>query len=274
MKDLINIKNYQYREYAPSPALHEYVKCYWTFQGPPVSSEFHQRIMPNGSCELTVHFGDLYKNLSKQKAFIEPRIALFGPSLSASSIQCLGKSQLASIRFTPNGFFRLFDIPVKHFTDSFLDTDCFKEVFKHVSPDQLLDSSFKNIANAFEKFLMAQLKRVKRVPFRIELAVQHIQQVGGVIEINKLPDMLNLSKRNFELQFLQQVGFSAKRYAEIVRFNQILGSLYAGKNSSLTELALKHHYYDQSHFIHSFRKITGLTPGEFLTRHKGGFFFK
>lgn len=36
------------------------------------------------------------------------------------------------------------------------------------------------------------------------------------------------------------------------------------ENISLTELAYESAYYDQSHFISDFRKMTGLTPNNFL----------
>lgn len=36
------------------------------------------------------------------------------------------------------------------------------------------------------------------------------------------------------------------------------------ENISLTELAYESAYYDQSHFISDFRKMTGLTPKQFF----------
>jgi methylphosphotriester-DNA--protein-cysteine methyltransferase len=139
---------------------------------------------------------------------------------------------------------------------------------------ELLDGDFNNIIPLFEKFLTSQLSHVPESSSRITYAVHYLQQADKMPEISALPAMLNMSVRTFELQFLQQVGFSAKKYAEIVRFNRVLWNLFAGKKPVLTNLALDHHYYDQSHFIHNFHKITQLTPSEFLSRHKGGFFFE
>jgi AraC-like DNA-binding protein len=230
--------------------------------------------MPHGGCELTFHFGDLYRNFFGATAFTEPRMALFGPNLSASLIQGTGRSQLASIRFTPNGFHQLFQIPIKVLTNLFLSADDFRQVSSRLSVEQILDAGFGNVIQSFDKFLTKQLPYASSQPSAIGYAVRYLQQLGSTPEIGALPCMINMSARTFELHFLKEVGFSAKRYAEIVRFNRVLWSLLQGKNSSLTELALKYNYYDQSHFIHSFHKITQLTPSEFLSRHKGGFFFK
>lgn len=153
--------------------------------------------------------------------------------------------------------------------------DAFREVVKErFSCDEFVNTGFDNIIPFFDKFLTNQLKQTRQPSSRITYAVQYIQQADTMPEIGALPGILNMSARTFELQFLQQVGFSAKKYAEIVRFNRVLWSLFAGKKPVLTDLALEQHYYDQSHFINSFRKITQLTPSEFLSRHKGGFFFE
>lgn len=272
---LSNTNNYNYKEYLPSPELGEYVECYWTFTGPKPPDNLYQGVLPNGCSELVIHFGSLYKNLSENTEFIEPQVALFGPIRSISRIAPLGQVKLAAIRFKPTGLFRLFKVPTHYFANQILDSTEFKDVSKSLPLDKFIECDFYNIAPSFDELLLKCLYRsdVNNSPKRIEFAINHIQASNGILAIAGLPGLVNLSERHFEQLFKDHVGLSAKNYASIVRFNNILNLLLMNWDKSLTELAHLYNYYDQAHFIKDFKKMTGLSPTGFLKNHKGNFFF-
>ena len=92
----------------------------------------------------------------------------------------------------------------------------------------------------------------------VQTAIAHIQHTKGNIKITDLAKLLYTSKSPLEKRFRKIVGASPKKFASIVRFNALLKSHTEEK--TLTELGLEAGYFDQAHFIHDFKTITGETP--------------
>lgn len=118
----------------------------------------------------------------------------------------------------------------------------------------------KQRVNAVEQFLLAQLKEIQTDKLIIE-AVKLIYQSNGTIRIKELNDKLCISQSPFEKRFRKAVGTTPKKFASIVRFNTVLGSLNPSK--SLAEICYENHFFDQAHFIKDFKQFTGDTPENF-----------
>jgi methylphosphotriester-DNA--protein-cysteine methyltransferase len=77
-----------------------------------------------------------------------------------------------------------------------------------------------------------------------------------------------LGIKQFERTFSKNVGINPKKYASIVRFQNVIQMKRNHKNSSMFQLAFDNRYYDQSHFIHDFKSLTELTPKAFFSTRK------
>lgn len=110
-----------------------------------------------------------------------------------------------------------------------------------------------------EQFFLSLLRDIQQDSLILE-AVKRIYCANGNIRINELQEQLFISARAFEKRFKKLVGISPKKFATIVRFNQVLGDLNTGK--SLTEICYENNFFDQAHFIHSFKQFTGESPGQ------------
>ena len=64
----------------------------------------------------------------------------------------------------------------------------------------------------------------------------------------------------FIRRFEQAVGLTPKRCARVLRFNAMLPTLVRQGPRDWAEVALAGGYFDQSHLIHEFRRLAGLTP--------------
>jgi len=73
-----------------------------------------------------------------------------------------------------------------------------------------------------------------------------------------------MSVRQLERRFRLVAGLSPKRLAVITRLQAAFALLDAGAEPSLTDVAHRCGYFDQSHFIRDFRAVTGIPPGRFL----------
>jgi AraC-like DNA-binding protein len=76
-----------------------------------------------------------------------------------------------------------------------------------------------------------------------------------------------LGIKQFERIFSKYVGVNPKKFASIVRFQNVLQTNSKGKRR-LSQIAVYNGYYDQSHFIHDFKSLTGLTPKAFFNARK------
>lgn len=93
-------------------------------------------------------------------------------------------------------------------------------------------------------------------------AVHDIRNQNGNVSIKELADNYFLSQRQFSRKFKSLTSFSPKAYARLVRFEKALE--FHEESSSLTELAVLMGYFDQAHFNHEFKMLSGYPPSRFF----------
>jgi len=100
----------------------------------------------------------------------------------------------------------------------------------------------------------------------IKLAVSSIIKSKGVIPIKELREQLFITERTFERRFNKEVGVTPKQFAKIIQFSFSYNHLKETDYTTLTNIAYENGFSDQSHFIRSFKRYTGATPKEILSR--------
>ena len=88
----------------------------------------------------------------------------------------------------------------------------------------------------------------------------------GVLGIGDAAAEAELSVRQFERQFNEQVGVPPKLYARIVRFNAALEAKMSAPRRLWTDIAHDFGYYDQMHMVRDFEDFTGENPTAFIRR--------
>lgn len=85
-------------------------------------------------------------------------------------------------------------------------------------------------------------------------------QVFGQSKSNLLSE-LKISSKTLENKFKRYVGLSPKQYANTIRLRQIIENLnYGIADSSLLAVSLDYGFFDQAHFIRSFKSLMGVPP--------------
>ena len=97
-------------------------------------------------------------------------------------------------------------------------------------------------------------------------ALSLIHKSKGSIRIKKLMEHLHISQSPLEKRFRQAVGATPKKFASIVRLQNVIQQYNAV--NSLTELGYEAGFYDQAHFIKEFKSLTGETPEKFFSGKK------
>ena len=85
------------------------------------------------------------------------------------------------------------------------------------------------------------------------------------VEIADLARSLGIGHTTLIARFRRSCGITPKAYADVVRFHRFLTGLpLDGPMPTWTELVASTSWYDQSHFIHTFKRFTGFTPARYL----------
>lgn len=113
----------------------------------------------------------------------------------------------------------------------------------------------------FEEFLLSRLRGNGPDPL-VEAATVWLQRLEGPARIDALTQHIGLSQSALERRFRRVVGVSPKRYASLVRLERAVALRRDGYASA--ELAYAAGYYDQSHYIHEFRRAAGCAPEVFF----------
>jgi len=85
---------------------------------------------------------------------------------------------------------------------------------------------------------------------------------ADAIEVSRLHERFNVSRSHMYDHFKQATGHSLNRYLTVYRINQAK-RLLMDTSLSVTEIASDVGFGDLSHFFHTFKSETGLTPSVF-----------
>lgn len=96
----------------------------------------------------------------------------------------------------------------------------------------------------------------------VQAAMDAIKLSAGSIRIRELATSLYISQDPFEKRFRQATGTSPKHFAEIVRLRSLIKDASSFRN--LGSAAHAFGFFDQAHFIRSFKAFTGQTPKVFF----------
>jgi len=182
------------------------------------------------------------------------------------------KVRIFGISFQPGAIRLLFKTPANLLTNSQIEiSDLLGNEGENLQ-DKIINCSNMEqriwVINSFieDKLILSHYKENNLLN-----SIHTIKFHKGNVNIKELSSLYCLSQRQFERQFNGLTGFSPKTFASIIRFEECVKLAYL-KRKSLTELALSAGYYDQSHMIRDFRKLTGKNPKEYFFEDHSIFF--
>jgi len=93
-----------------------------------------------------------------------------------------------------------------------------------------------------------------------------LQHTNGQLPAHTAGEILHYSPRHLSRVLRPMLGLSLQQYLRLQRINRALSVLENPADSFFFLIALAQSlgYYDQSHFIHDFKSVCGITPTGYL----------
>lgn len=261
MKSFNSIISYQ--QITPAEQLRRYVRHVWTIEGTvSLLAPTTFKVIADGCPGIL--FLENPSVFSDNNHTSSPHLMLHKSASTYAEINMQqGQLNLIAIQLHPAAIKAIFGIDAHTLTEAGLDLEL-------ISDRQLTEQLLNKPSNAarielLTSFLIEKLNKNQSQKINKALHAVDLLQVGNFVPTLKdLQTKLNLTERSQERLFNQNIGISPKVFARIVRFQKALDEMRGKKFSTLTELAYKHHYADQSHFIREFQEFTGTSPFHFL----------
>ena len=261
-----------YTELPPIPALSPYLRCIWVFEtSADDEAGDEQRIVPDGHPEMVLHYGDCFHEVRDDAAMVQSRL-LFAGQISRPLLLRPGtRAGVIGIRFQAAGARALLGMSMLENTDTRLDLT---QVWGRDS-ESLLDevhsaAGIRERVSAVERFLIQRLKKSAMPPDpAITHCVDVLHAAAGRITIDDLATRCELSARQLERRFLDEVGIPPRLLASIFRFRRVLDSLEQPQPGRWIGAALSAGYFDQAHMIRDFKRFAGQPPQAFYRSLNG-----
>lgn len=254
MKDTI------YQRIDPAPELAEFVDCYWIIENLQQKEIQEQKIIPDGYTEIIFHYGDAYEIKLHSDWQIQPYSLVAGQIRKHFFLRNTRHVGMVGVKLKPTALAELFGLKMDQLTDKVLDAQAI------IPGADKLGSRIKNATDNQERIVMLEdyFKEVHPsgvVQDKVRLAIEMMRK--GSRQIKEITEAIALSERQLERLFNQYVGLPPKFYARILQFNSIFELMQQG-DPSWSDIVFESGYFDQSHFIKSFRQFTGEDPSKYI----------
>jgi AraC-like DNA-binding protein len=259
----ITVHLLQFRQ--ASASLREFVRAYAQrdLDAPP--QPFTEFCPARLEQDLEFQFGPAFEVLRPDRqTMLAPEIAIVGAYTSGrAEIRFYDRSETFGVFFQPTGFSRLMGIPPRDLSNmAFEATSVVGSSIRQLWQRLAEARSFGARVRIVENFLRARaaVRNTRRAPAVMSGAADFILATGGSVRISDLAQHHDLSIRQFERKFLNEIGVPPKLYARVARFQTALDLKIAAPRRSWLEIAHDIHYHDQMHMIHDFKELAGDTP--------------
>ncbi|MDQ7815580.1 MAG: helix-turn-helix domain-containing protein [Melioribacteraceae bacterium] len=254
----------------PIKILSKYIKNYFIVETDnPIDFLPNERVYPCGYATMVFHYGSpsIFQKKDSSK-YIEPNLVICGQQTSYYDLSLSGKTGMILIVFRPHGVKSFFNFPITELLNENLSLQDLINNETIELEDKLFNSpNNRQRITHLENFLIKRLIHNNEFE-RVEHAIEIIENSKGQIKAQDIAHEVCLGIKQFERTFSKYVGINPKKYASIIRFQNVIQMKRKHKNSSMFQLAFDNGYYDQSHFIHDFKSLTGFTPKAFFNTQK------
>jgi AraC-like DNA-binding protein len=178
---------------------------------------------------------------------------------------------LVGAEFTPGGLQAFVDQPMGSWHDSLLPLNqLWPDTFVNSATQRLLSAmavSLTETLSTLEYLLTLRLRPEAHQALPAQRALMTLLGSGPDMSVSDAAQRSGMSERQFREVVRRGTGLTPKVHARLLRFGKALSGLHHDKTPTDTALAADCGYFDQAHFIHEFKSLSGLTPTDYRRDH-------
>ena len=243
--------------------LQKYIAGYYFFVEDKNSKIFSYLTFPNNYCILSFYknaVGKFSDNRYVIKASLEDNIWSSLVTRYIKPIEIIYENMVheVTIYFKPSAINHFIDCSLffKNFTiPEFSPFPDYKEkissVFDETNRDRQIELLENHLLSHFEKKDLGLVEQI-------------IEDIENDLNQEEIANKYNFTRQHINLLFSKKVGKSPIEFRKIHRFRNALANCKTSKN--LTSLSHQNLFFDQSHFIKDFKKLTGSKPKDFFKK--------
>jgi AraC-like DNA-binding protein len=256
--------------YKPQPPLSKFVDNFWLYEAQDADPQI-ERILPTGTLELVINLRQ--NELRFYDAERPENCSRFsGAIISGASGRGLtpaAEAFIIGVHFKPGGAFPFLGLPAGDLADTHVDLETLwgssaRRLRERLSESRTSAERFRLLEEALVRRLCDGVEKHYAVAAALEMFGKN--QAGPIVR--EAAKYLRLSQRRFIQVFKAEVGMTPKLFSRIQRFQQTRTFIQQHPSPNWADLALDRGYFDQSHLIREFLEFSGLSPADYLTRHK------
>lgn len=196
-----------------------------------------------------------------------PDFFLYGQTIEPIQLEVNGPYKMIVFQLYPFATRLLINVAPKEINDECYDLNLVEGVDTQPTIQKLKIADSGTQINIISEYVLNLIKNsASNTDNTIRLAVSTIINTKGVLPINTLRDQLYITERTFERKFLKEIGVTPKQFSRIIQFSYSYNQIQESDYTKLTNIAFDNGYADQSHFTRTFKKFTGATPKEVLSK--------
>jgi AraC-like DNA-binding protein len=258
--------------YKPKPPLSKFVDNFWLYEGYE-SENKGERILPTGTLELVINLRQ------SELKFYDPErpencSRFSGAVVSGAHGRGFAPATpkeifIIGVHFKPGGAFPFLGLPAGDLADTHVDLQTLwgssaGRLREHLCEARTSAERFQLLQEALLSRLCDGVEQHHAVSAALEMFGKN--QAGP--KVREAAKYLGLSQRRFIQVFKAEVGMTPKLFSRIQRFQQTRTFIQHNPSINCADLAVDLGYFDQSHFIREFLEFSGLSPTDYINRHK------
>lgn len=225
---------------------------------------YDSEVLPHPTCSLTVELG----SHPRSGMPAGETVVVTGVCTRRFDVEVSGWGRVVGLRFRPGGLTALTGLPASAWTDRSVPG-------REVLPPQLaarladpdLTASGSTWAETAEAGLVALVDG--RTDRRYDLLLEVVADMLAdptLLTVTEVADRHGVTVRTLQRLFTHYVGVGPKWVLARYRMHDAVAELHDGWDGTLTDLAVRHGWYDQAHFTRDFTALVGVSPGEYRDR--------
>lgn len=258
----------KYLTYAPPKELQAYVRYFWSFESPQ-SKGYELCIKSFADKYPRLIFQNLngFESLRYRNGDKLPVCYLSGIDTRTSEAWMDSAFSHFGASFYPHALTAFFEIESNTLVNTIPDI---RLICNQPIQQQLeYARSHHERVTILSKYLFNKLNASRANDLLINHLI-HTTKFDSMDNLVAKRDFYNISERQLQRRFKNNVGISIKKFQRILRFEKALQLLAKATYKDLTAIAHQLEYTDQSHFIHEFVEFARVTPYDFIRANSLG----